>query len=89
MKLINKSKKQNHIDRCAKYLVDRDLDWYTDCQSYLSAYWNAEMPLDVFDDYRDFVSNVSNSMDRIMIGRLSAVANLPRVVVDNTRYQAY
>ena len=35
MRVIHKNERQQQVDACAKYLVDHDLDWFTEANAYL------------------------------------------------------
>jgi hypothetical protein len=72
LRLIHKSPLRLHIDTCAKYLVDNDLVWFSEAQEYLSLYWENHQMSSYFQDYREFLEEVSHTMNWILLGHKTA-----------------
>jgi hypothetical protein len=72
LRLIRKSTQQKHVDACAKYLVDNDLAWFCEAQEYLSLYWENHNMVVFFADYREFLEDVSYTMNSILVGQKTA-----------------
>jgi hypothetical protein len=72
LRLIHKTHMQQHIDTCAKYLVDNELAWFCEAQEYLSLYWENHQMSHYFQDYREFIEQVSDSMNSILLGHKTA-----------------
>lgn len=85
LRLIRKSRKQKHVDHCAKYLVDHDLAWFTEAQEYLGRYWEEQDMQRYFKDYREFLEEISYTVDWILLGNKTKPNTPLHLVADNSR----